>query len=127
MIRSNGWIALILIVEDDPRMNKFVQLRAGDFWARTCHPAYTANETLVGLEDIVLVHYQHLPCTLVNTMVHSDIVLLLTNEEIITNRKRYKESHEGIASQERYEENPEGIATQGKNVKALENCYPEKI
>ena len=45
LMRSNGWIALILIARDDPRMNEFVQFRAGGRWARKCHPAYTANIT----------------------------------------------------------------------------------
>ena len=97
-MRSNGWIALILIAEDDPRMNEFVRFGAGGHWARTCHPAYTANEIPVGLEDIILVHYQNLPRILVDTMVHSNIVPLLTNEERITNQKRYYKSSEGIAA-----------------------------
>ena len=87
-MRSNGWIALVLIAKDDPRINEFVRFGAGGSWAHTCHPEYTANEIPVRLEDIVLVHYQHLTCILVDTMVHSNIVPLLINEERITNLKR---------------------------------------
>ena len=81
LMRSNRWIPLILIAKDNPRMSKFVPFGTGGRWAHTCHPAYTANKIPVGIEDIVSVHYQHLPGILVDTMVHSDIVLLLANEE----------------------------------------------
>lgn len=81
MIRVKRWIALILIAEGDQRINEFYNFGASSHWARTYHPAYIANKIPVGLEDFVLVHYHHLPCILVNTMVHSNIVPHLTDEE----------------------------------------------
>ena len=67
---------------------------------------HIANEIPVGLKDIVLVYYQHLPCILVNTMLHSNIILLLTNEESIITRRRYYESPKGITTQNQWKKKP---------------------
>jgi hypothetical protein len=77
---AGGYVALIMIPEDDSRMDLFTKFGAGCTWPQTCHPAYSMG-FYVCLDDVSVVNINDLPACLKQTQVHSDMVKLKTDAE----------------------------------------------
>jgi hypothetical protein len=98
---AGGYVALIMIPEDDPRMDLFTKFGAGGTWAQTCHPAYSMG-FYVCLDDVFVVNINDLPACLKQTQVHSDMVKLKTDAEKKATRAAYMASDRGKAVKAAY-------------------------
>jgi hypothetical protein len=88
---AGGYVALIMIPEDDPRMDSFTKFGAGGIWVQTCHPAYSMG-FYVCPDDVFVVNINDLPACLKQTQVHSDMVKLKTDAEKKAARAAYEAS-----------------------------------
>jgi hypothetical protein len=98
---AGGYVALIMIPEDDPRMDLFTKFGGGGTWAQTCHPAYSMG-FYVCLDDVFVVNINDLPACLKQTQVHSDMVKLKTDAEKKATRAAYMASDRGKAVKAAY-------------------------
>ena len=106
---AGGYVALIMIPEDDPRMDLFTKFGGGGTWAQTCHPAYSMG-FYVCLDDVFVVNINDLPACLKQTQVHSDMVKLKTNTEKKATRAAYQASDHGKAMNAGYQASEHGKA-----------------
>jgi hypothetical protein len=106
---AGGYVALIMIPEDDPRMDLFTKFGAGCTWTQTCHPAYSMG-FYVCLDDVFVVNINDLPACLKQTQVHSDMVKLKTNAEKKATRAAYQASDHGKAMNAGYQASEHGKA-----------------
>jgi hypothetical protein len=110
---AGGYVALIMIPEDDPRMNLFTKFGAGSTWAQTCHPAYSMG-FYVCPDDVFVVRINDLPACLKQTQVHSDMVKLKTDAEKKATRAAYQAAYQasdhGKAVQAAYKNSDHGKA-----------------
>jgi hypothetical protein len=107
---AGGYVALIMIPEDDPRMNLFTKFGAGSTWAQTCHPAYSMG-FYVCPDDVFVVRINDLPACLKQTQVHSDMVKLKTEAEKKATIAAYQASDHGKATRAAYQASDHGKAT----------------
>jgi hypothetical protein len=117
---AGGYVALIMIPEDDPRMDLFTKFGAGCTWAQTCHPAYSMG-FYVCLDDVFVVNINDLPACLKQTQVHSNMVKLKTDAEKKATRAAYQASDQGKATRAAYQASDHGKATRAAYINTYEN------
>jgi hypothetical protein len=117
---AGGYVALIMIPEDDPRMDLFAKFGAGCAWAQTCYPAHSMG-FYVCLDDVFVVNINDLPACLKQTQVHSNMVKLKTDAEKKATRAAYQASDQGKATRAAYQASDHGKATRAAYINTYEN------